>query len=353
MQNTNKSNGKKVTTIDIAKLSGVSQSTVSFVLNNKEGISISEETRKKVLDCANALGYVHKSASSRLKKKNPVIGYVFPSFANIFHFMAAQIIDSEAGKRGCHTVLCNTRRERQSEAEQVEWLISQKVDGIIYSYNPIELDLIETYSRQVPIVILAEKNYNININTVSLNSFKSGELIAEHLIELGHQNFAFITTPLSSRAISRKLRFEGVISTLQKYGLENHMEICQAEKENEALSGCGDEVNVGYALTKDLLSRRHDITAMIGLNDMFAIGICKALHESGIRIPEDISVCGFDNLFISDYIFPSLTTVDHFLLHRCRAALDMLIDHTASSGDDIIKIEYDPKLIIRGSTGPG
>lgn len=344
-------NKKKITTIDIAKLSGVSQSTVSFVLNNKEGVSISEETRKRVLDCARALGYIHKAAYSRTKKQNPVIGYVFPSFANIFHFMAAQIIDNEAGKRGCHTVLCNTRRERQGEADQVEWLISQKVDGIIYSYNPIELDLIETYSRQIPIVILAEKNYDININTVSLNSFKSGELIAEHLIELGHRKFAFITTPLSSRAISRKLRFEGVLSALKKHGFDNDLVICQAEKENEALSGCGDEANTGYTLTRDLLSRRNDVTAIIGLNDMFAIGICKALNEAGIRIPEDISVCGFDNLFLSDYMFPPLTTVDHFLPHRCRAALDMLTDRTTPAGSDIIKIEYDPKLVVRGSTG--
>ncbi|MEG1926631.1 MAG: LacI family DNA-binding transcriptional regulator, partial [Ruthenibacterium sp.] len=89
---------KKATTSDVAKLSGVSQSTVSFVLNNKEGVSISEETRQRVLDAVKSLGYQHRAAANQ-RQKRAVIGYVFPTYVNMFHFMTAQMIDSEAARR--------------------------------------------------------------------------------------------------------------------------------------------------------------------------------------------------------------------------------------------------------------
>ena len=108
------------------------------------------------------------------------------------------------------------------------------------------------------------------------------------------------------------------------------------------------------ALTAELIRRRSNATALIGVNDMTALGILAELTARGIRVPSDVSVCGFDNIFSSAITTPSLTTIDHHLRTRCQAAVDMILSRTAPAaapGPFVNKIEYTPQLIVRSSTG--
>mgnify|MGYP000224018883 FL=1 len=124
--------------------------------------------------------------------------------------------------------------------------------------------------------------------------------------------------------------------------------------EADALTNMPYEYNVGRALTAELIRRRSNATALIGVNDMTALGILAELTARGIRVPSDVSVCGFDNIFSSAITTPSLTTIDHHLRTRCQAAVDMILSRTAPAaapGPFVNKIEYTPQLIVRSSTG--
>lgn len=342
---------KKPTTTNIAQLAGVSQTTVSLVLNKQDSAKISNTTQTRVLEAARQLGYQPK-AKKRKKtfSRKGVIGYIFPSYANIFHVMTAQAIEEDLRLKGYGLLLCNSERDGTKELEVVEYLIDQKIKGIIFSFNPREYVALEEYSKKTPIVILGEKNEKTNINTVSLNSFHAGEVLAKHLIDLGHKNIAFITTPLTDYALSRKLRVEGLKSMFEKYYLESSFVIEECLHEFDSYR-YEDEIQIGYQMTEQLLKKYPNVTAIIGLNDMFALGILSCLHSAGISVPKDISVCGFDNIYMGKYLNTSLTTVDHFLEKRCKTAVELLLESANELQQKIVKIEFDPQLIIRDSTG--
>ena len=149
---------------------------------------------------------------------------------------------------------------------------------------------------------------------------------------------------------------EGIRRQLESHGIRDGLEVLSAERsaEADALTNVPYEYNVGRALTAELIRRRSNATALIGVNDMTALGILAELTARGIRVPSDVSVCGFDNIFSSAITTPSLTTIDHHLRTRCQAAVDMILSRTAPAaapGPFVNKIEYTPQLIVRSSTG--
>jgi len=192
---------------------------------------------------------------------------------------------------------------------------------------------------------------------VGLSSHKAGILVAEHLVKLGHENIAFISTPIDHATLARKQRLDGVISKLKEFGLDNKLVIKIANNEQE-YSGSIYEMEVGYNLALEVM-KDASVTAIIGVNDITACGILKALQSQGYKIPQQISVCGFDNIFVSSIANPSLTTVDHCINLRGKAAVDILLEKiqnksflTTHDRSSIYKIEYKPQLIIGNSTGP-
>lgn len=184
--------------------------------------------------------------------------------------------------------------------------------------------------------------------------------MARHLLELGHRDVAFIAPPLTARQHQRQKRVGGFLMEFEKAGLSDHVLVCSAaDSKDTEIPNIESEYRMGYDLTVELLREDCPITAIAALNDMMAFGAMDALLERQYRIPGDISVVGCDNTLFSRFHTIGLTTVEHFVDQKGRDACDIILRKIESQksyrkGDEptsIYHIEYEPRLIVRGSTG--
>lgn len=166
-------------------------------------------------------------------------------------------------------------------------------------------------------------------------------------MELGHRKIAFLSAPLEKISYSRKRRLSGI-----QDALKSDAKLYVYDSKNEAeLDDKSYELELGHDLTTRILQEEPGITALIAANDMIAFGVYKVLREKNIRIPEDVSVCGFDNLQLSELMLPSLTTVDHLTHWRCGLAIDILDNKISNRLSTPLRVNYEPQLIVRNSTG--
>lgn len=355
---------KKPTTTDVAKLAGVSQATVSLVLNGNEKISFSQETKMRVFAAAEELGYKLPVRRKREKPQAKMILVFTPTLTNAYYSELVQHVEEYTDPLGYHVIVCNTFRKPEMEKFYLDTLVSDHVVGIIYTFLPSFPKLIDTINATVPTVVIGEKQEDLSICSIGLNNMYAGAMLVDHLHQLGHQNFAFFSTPLNRFTLARSQRLDGIRKQLESWGITDGLEIIIAEHQEEDHNASNEspyEYTIGRELTARFLSGKHRATALIAVNDMTALGIMAELKSRGYRVPEDFSVCGFDNIFSSCITTPGLTTIDHHLMARCQAATDMLIEqstHTKPKNGFISqmpmvnKIEYTPQLIIRESTGP-
>jgi len=310
---------------------------------------LSEQTKQKVLEAAKALDYSPQRRSKGHARSN-LIGIMVPTITNAFYPMLTKEIEEYAASQGFKTFLCNTYRKIENEKFYINLLADIQVDGIVYGFTPSFPEVITAISESVPTVIIGEKQDDCKIDTLALNSFMAGRLVARHLLELGHTKVAFVTSPLNGLSLSRQKRLQGVISAFKDDGRGQYPIVKAESYERESDDGAY-EIELGYRITRELLSET-DITAVIGVNDMVAFGVIHAVQDSGLRVPDDISVCGFDNTYISKTAYPKITTVDHFTAQRSRLAMDILIDKIKKTENKLYKVEYEPDIVIRESTGP-
>lgn len=351
---------KRITSIDVAKLAGVSQSAVSQILNNKSNTSFSQDTINKVRDAANQLNYKLNITAASISKeeKEKLIAVLVPTMSNPYYPLLIQSIEENATANGYNIVLFNTQRNTDTEKSYLKLCTNKLVDGLIYCFSPSFPELIQNINKTLPIVIVGEKNDSLNIDTIGLNSYKAGMLIAEHLVNLGHKKIAFISTPVNVTSYSRKKRLNGIIDKLKENNLEKNLIVKIHNEEQESTSGVY-EINVGFDLTNTVINE-NKVTAIIAVNDMVACGVLNALNKNGIKVPEEISVCSFDNIFVSSIVNPNLTTIDHCIQHRSKVAVDIILEKINSLNkinfsnlnhyQSIYKIEYEPQLIVREST---
>lgn len=343
---------KKTTSLDVAKLAGVSQSAVSMILNNSENVTFSEETIKKVFDAAKQLNYSTPKEKKTKKKNQNILALFTPTMSNPYYPMLTQAIEDAAYKRGYKLLIFNVQRNKHIELEYLDLLQnSSNIVGLIYIYSSFYPNLIKEISEEIPSILIGENDPSIMLDTIGLNSYKAGVMITKHLIEQRRSKLGLITTPINQFTQSRKQRLKGIRDTLKEYNLSDLYSIESYDKEMETNESTY-EIHAGYTLTKKLIQKNVD--AIIGINDMTAFGILKALNEEGIKVPNEIAVCGFDNLFISDIMYPSLTTIDHCLSHRAKVGLDLLIEKILSNNNkvtnNVYRIEYEPVLIVRNSS---
>ena len=353
---------KKATSNDVARLAGVSQTAVSLILNESEKISFSEDTKERVFTAARKLGYSLPNRRKKEKKTPNLILVFTPTLGNPYYCDLARYVQEYAKSKGYHVILCNTFRDPELEKYYLDHLITPSVAGIVYSFLPGYAQQVEQLATSIPTVIIGEKQEDLALCSVGLNNTNAGMLLAEHLCELGHRNLAFLSTPLNRLTMARSQRLEGIRRQLAMHGEETNLEIIVSDvQEDLEQSNMPHEYLVGKRLTEQFLEQDHKATALIGVNDMMALGILNTLTEAGFRVPEDYSVCAFDNIFAASLTKPGLTTIEHHLRLLCHAAVDMLIKQDSPSriipGEEmgmalVKKIEYSPRLLVRGSTGP-
>ncbi|MGN0405360.1 MAG: LacI family DNA-binding transcriptional regulator [Bariatricus sp.] len=353
---------RKVTSSDVAKAAGVSQATVSMVLNRKYNVSFSKETIQKVEQAAEEMGYeIPKRKKRKDSRKEKLIVVFCPNLTNPYYVMLLQGIEMRAKEQGFGLFICNTQRELKMEERYLKMMWELKPLGIIYTCNPSRcfMELVEELAEHIPIVVVNNQNERLNVDAVELDNSKLGRLMARHLLELGHRKVAYVAPPLTTRQKQRSKRVEGFLKEFEAKGLKQNVIIKAAdEKIDMSVQNIDSEYKIGYDLTKELLREQNDITAIVGLNDMIAFGILDALQSEKYKVPGDISVMGCDNTLFARMHKVSLTTIEHFVVFKGRDACDIIMKKIASQNSKISEfqpistyhVEYEPKLIVRGTT---
>jgi len=354
---------KKATSSDVAKRAGVSQATVSMVLNKKYNVSFSRETVEKVEQAARELGYHLPGRKNRKESRKEKLIVVFcPTLTSPYYVLLLQGIEAVANKQGYGVFICNTQRDPRLEEKYLRMMGTIEPLGIIYCCNPNPdfQQQVEELAQTIPLVIISNKEKTTTIDAINQDNTVVGRMMARHLLDLGHRDVAFITPPLTRRQWQRTKRVNGFVKEFEKEGLKDHVIIKAADEAIDMqIPRMDSEYSMGYELTMELLDEGREFTAIAGQNDMMAIGALDALHEARIHVPKDVSVIGCDNIFYSGIRKISLTTIDHFVALKGRDACDIIlrkIDEqdrflTDSAPVSLYNIEYTPKLIARRTTG--
>lgn len=355
-KNTVRDASKKVTLADVSRAAGVSQATASMILNRRDGVSFAEETVAAVFTAAEALQY--KTASGRRSASgNPereTILIVAPNVTNPYYSTLIQAIERSAAEKGCATCIRTTYRSLENELAAVRFAEDAGLSGIIFTLLAHPKDILTRINRKIPVVVIGDRQTDLNVDTVELNNFAAGGLIARHIYELGHRHIAYISTSLNYSNPIRLQRLKGLQDTFSALCPDGTVLV----KSRNILPGTelGNleiEHAVGYELARRCFSEKK-ITAFVAINDMVAYGVIDAVRDAGFSIPGDYSVCGFDNVFPSQFAAISLTTVEHYIKDKGHNAFDILYAKISgtSSGRNITRVEFKHKLIVRGSTAP-
>lgn len=341
----------RITTSDIAKAAGVSQSTVSQVLNRKANSGIAPETEKRVLEAATKLGYLQPSesiGSSERRRDFAVIvpDMINPHFSNLLSYISQCAYDSRM-----QMIICNTHRSAATEREYVADLVANGIDGLLYICTPTCMDLVEKANYRLPVVIVGETTQDLEVSIISADDRLSGRILAEHLYGLGHRCIAYITPPINAVSVLRQQRLEGLASFFREKGVDGF----HVYEQTSYLAYDDDtyEIAMGQVQTRNILADHGDVTAIIGQGDLIAFGIYSELKASGLRIPEDVSVAAFDNIEYGKHLTPALTTIDAKMILRGKYGFEhlaKLMENSDTAKPDPLFVTYRPSLVVRDST---
>lgn len=325
-----------VTIKDIAKRANVSYATVSRALSGSS--EISEETKNRILDLANEMGYTPNTIARGLVTKSTyTIGLIVPDITNPFFAEVAQGAGDCANQNGYNLFLCNSNWDNNREMESLNKLFSSRVDGIIITPVSDDISHIIDMNKKIPIVFAADKSSNAGISYVITDNHKAGSLATEYLIKLGHKRIAFIGGSKSDYGTSSRLR--GYLDCLEKHNIDVTPDIIMPGQLTS---------NSGYTLVKEMLEKSELPTSILAFNDIVALGAIQAIEEYGLNVPKDISVIGFDDISFASLNKIQLTTVFQDKYKIGELSVKLLIDRITNKGIEENKHHIlQPKLIIR------
>lgn len=326
---------RKVTIKDVAREAGVSISTVSKALNDSDVVH--PDTKEHILKVAERLNYIPNISGKILKSgETNVIGLFITSIVGPYYSLLAEYIFKECEKYGYELNIFITKNKQTI----MNNILGKRVDGVILSNELItdqEIELLE--KANVPTVFLDREKVNKKISSVVFDSYQAGQIVTRYLINQGHRKIGYIRG--YEELYDDIERFRGFKDTLKEFGLEFD--------EKYMLNGFFEE-EASYNAIKSFV--RSDVElpdAFIAANDLSAFGCIKALKSEGFSIPSDISVVGFDDVELSEYFQPPLTTVNNPIARQGKLAVDVLIDMIKNNENG--RLEKLPgKLVVRNSS---
>lgn len=314
---------QRVTIKDIARLAGVSVTTVSRALNNNADIS--EETRDRILRICRDEGYrTNLLARSLISNKTNIIGLILPGISNPFHASLALSIETFARENGYQMMLCSGHPGDGKIDSLVEYLIAQQVDGILLSsFGDQARDLLLRYQDTVPAVLLgaaAPDASGARLNSVSTDNFAGGRMAAKYLYELGHRDVVHLG--LRQGSTTHAARHAGFMTAARELGLK----VTTVENPFSAST-----IETGRLIAREFFSAPFTQTAMFAASDAVALGAMQVADELGIAIPERLSILGYDNIEYAALPGIRLTTLAQNTTRMARAAVRILLE--AGEGD--------------------
>lgn len=336
-----------VTIHDVAERAGVSIGTVSAVINHKD--TVSKGTRRKVLEAISELNYRPSAAARRRLKPaaEKSIGLVIKEIHNPYFADIVTGVQQTASERGYHVLVVSSERAYDLEQELVELLVAKDVEGIII--NPLYDEkadlshLFEVKRRNIPLVLI-ENVRGIQASMVDVDNIEASKEAVTYLIGLGHKHIVHFAGPQYSMHSNE--RIEGV-----RRAFSGHRLIFAEHDIIHAGARLEDGYQAALAFFRDK-NKEARPTAVTCYNDLVALGLIRALRELGLRVPEDVSVIGYDDIDMASYASVPLTTIHVPKQQMGQRATDMLIQHIEASDAGVIEKEcLEAKLVVRASTG--
>jgi LacI family transcriptional regulator len=329
------------TIYDVARLAGVSTATVSRSLNGTGQIAPS--TRLAIDAAVSELGYQpNRIARSLVTKSTQTIALLLPEITNPFYGSLVSGIEQRTLELGYTILLCTTEGDAGREETYLNLLRSQQVDGALVDGLVLPPERIASFvAGGFPIVCLDLDVDSTAVPLVQVDNVRGGRMATEHLLGLGHTRIAHVAGA-PELGISGE-RVEGYRAALREAGIEPDARLLAAGNFTE---------DGGYEAARELLARRPRPTAVFAANDLSAVGVLAAVAESGRRVPEDVSVVGFDDLRLAAYTTPPLTTIHQPAREIGARATSLLVDLTRGKKVRRRRHLLEPELVVRRSTAP-
>src|ERR1035437_9693147 len=326
---------------EVARKVGVSEATVSRVLNEKPGVA--DATRQAVLTALDVLGY---ERPTKLRgERARLVGLVLPELQNPIFPAFAEVVGAALAQRGFTPVLCTQTAGGVSEADNVDLLLSQQVSGIVFCGGlyaqgdaPHE-HYARLAERKLPTVLVNASIEDLHFTCVSCDDTVAIEQAMGHLVSLGHTRIGLLIGPPDHLPSHRKLAAAIVVAA--KAGITLGP---------DQISYSLYSLEAAQASAMRLLEA--GVTGIVCASDPMALGAIRAAQRAGLDVPRDLSVVGFDDSALMTYTDPPLTTVRQPIEPMCRAAIELLVGQIAGTGLAHDELLFEPELVVRGSTAP-
>lgn len=300
---------------DIAAAAGVSVGTVSNVINGSQ--TVSQERARKVNEAIRALGYAPNSTARTLKTRvSKTVGLILPDITNPFYAELARGAEDMLGQHGYTLFLCNKDRSTDKEYEYLTALSRKDVDGVILVKPALSPGQLKSFGQQYQLALIdMEPGEGLPYAIINVDDEAGGRLMTEYLYQMGHRRIAYFIGNTSAR--SDILRLKGYEGFMREKGLWDERLLVPCQRYS---------AEAGYTRTLDMLAGGPMPEAIFAANDMLAIGVIQALNDRGLRVPEDLSVAGCDDITLSRYMHPALTTITRPKYELGQAGAAVLID---------------------------
>ncbi len=333
---------------DVAKRARVSVSTVSSVINGRTE-KMGAENLRRVREAIAELGY-HPNRAARFLKtgQTPLIGLLVPSISNPIYGSLAREVEVVAQEEYAYRVLVgNTYRDPQKEMSFLDDLLSHGIRGVIIVSPLLEQGHFEESIRRGLIAVSYDRRSlpgaTLEVDYVSMDNGEAARIAVNHLLENGHRRLAFVTA--SGKTVSRMDKIDAFREATA------HLTEASEVIEGKASRGYGDAemAEVGRTLAREIAARAKRPTGIVAMNDMIAIGLILGLQSQGLRVPDDISVVGIDDMFLSAVIVPGITSVRLPLTEMARTMVSRIVYRLDNPQVKTEEFSFLPRLVVRGS----
>ncbi len=333
---------QRVSIQDVARACGVAPSTVSNALSGKAHVR--EETRNRVVEIAQQMGYRPSAIARSLRMQRTwSIGLLIADITNPFFPEVVRGVEDVVAAEQCNLILCNTDYQPEKQARYLQVLLDKQVDGLILaSQSSDSQDVVQLHNDGVPFVLVNRRHHLVTADYVGLDNQKSIALVLDHLVALGHRHFAYVAGPPDSAAAEE--RYESFLMALKDRDLPLEPTMVMD----------GDySMAAGHRAALKLAGLPTPPTAVICTNDLMALGAIDGFMEQGWRVPEDMSVVGFDDISMSSLRSIGLTTIHQPKREMGAAAAKLLLKRIkARRPPPTQEANLEPELIVRRTTAP-
>ncbi|SHF95068.1 LacI family DNA-binding transcriptional regulator [Ornithinibacillus halophilus] len=306
-----------ITIKDVAKKANVSIATVSRILNDKPGYS--EETKKKVMQVIEELGY-HPNGIARglISKRSHTIGVLVPKLSSMLMTEFVSGIENITHQNGSSAIICHTESNGKKTMQYLQLLKEKQIDGIIFASELLTEDYYQFVKKmEIPIVLLSTISYDHPVPYVRVDDQHAAYSATDYLIKNGHKNIGMIGGNKEDM-VAGQPRIDGYLQAMEKHNLS-----CT---DKQIVSGHGFGFEDGVDGFRKLIEQFPEVTAVFAASDEIALGVISVAYQMGIKVPEQLSIIGYDNLSLAEMSIPPLTTVAQPLKQMGEKATEMVFD---------------------------